>query len=100
MFPQPIETNGPRLDFCTTYKGGAAEHDAEYVKKYGELQYHSDSGTLFIVRSLVAKPVTLRYSVCFFDIVRKLNRLKTSGGEGTMSPLQLRLHVPHVYQPR
>ena len=33
----------------------------------------------------VANPVTLRYSVCFFDTARTLNRLETPGGQGPTS---------------
>ena len=35
-FFQPIKTEDPRVDFYTVYKREAAEHDAEYVKKYDE----------------------------------------------------------------
>jgi len=36
-------------------------------------------------KASVAKPVTPRYSVCFFDADRVLNRLETPGGQGPMS---------------
>ena len=36
-------------------------------------------------KASVAKPVTLRYSVCFFDVDRMLNRLETPGGQGPTS---------------
>lgn len=36
-------------------------------------------------KASVARPVTLRYSVCLFDTARVLNRLKTPGGLGPTS---------------
>jgi len=32
----PIKTGDPCIDFCMVYKGGAAEYDAEYTKRYDE----------------------------------------------------------------
>ena len=36
-------------------------------------------------KTSVARPVTLRVSVCFFDAARILNRLETPGGQGPTS---------------